>query len=186
MKDFTLRFYSVLIDALVVSGYKFQTFREFMLEPLDRVVILRHDVDNKPGNSLRFAQIEHEKGLKASYFFRVVPESLHVDRLMAIKALGHEIGYHYEDMDPAKGDPEKAIKSFGENLRKLRKLAPIDTICMHVRFPSMTIKSFGGILITESTASSVNHTSMWITPSCSTSPIPAGSGTTAMPASGTR
>lgn len=131
MKDFTLRFYSVLIDALVVSGYKFQTFREFMLEPLDRVVILRHDVDNKPGNSLRFAQIEHEKGLKASYFFRVVPESLHVDRLMAIKALGHEIGYHYEDMDPAKGDPEKAIKSFGENLRKLRKLAPIDTICMH-------------------------------------------------------
>ncbi len=131
MKDFTIYAYKALLDALISAGYDFQTFREFMLEPLDLVVILRHDVDKKPGNSLRFAEIEHEKGLRASYFFRVVPESLHVDRLMAIKALGHEIGYHYEDMDPAKGDPEKAIKSFVQNLEKLRKLAPIDTICMH-------------------------------------------------------
>jgi len=48
-----------------------------------------------------------------------------VDKLQKIKALGHEIGYHYEDMDPAKGDAEKAITSFEENLAKLRKLAPI-------------------------------------------------------------
>jgi hypothetical protein len=34
-------------------------------------------------------------------------------------------------MDPAKGDPQEAIKSFEQNLEKLRKLAPIDTICMH-------------------------------------------------------
>lgn len=131
MKDFTVKAYKELLDALISAGYEFQTFRDFLLEPSDRVVILRHDVDKKPGNSLRFAEIEHKKGLKASYFFRIVPESLHVDKLLAIKSLGHEIGYHYEDMDPTKGDPEKAIKNFGENLNKLRKLAPIDTICMH-------------------------------------------------------
>lgn len=128
---FTVRKYCELLDALIAAGYEFQTFREYIQEPLERAVILRHDVDKKPGNSLRFAQIEHKKGLKASYFFRVVPESLHVDKLLAIKKLGHEIGYHYEDMDSAKGDPEKAIKSFEENLEKLRKLALIDTICMH-------------------------------------------------------
>lgn len=131
MKDFTINAYKELLDALISAGYEFQTFREYLLEPLDKVVILRHDVDKKPGNSLRFAEIEHEKGLKASYFFRIVPESLHVDKLLEIMKLGHEIGYHYEDMDSAKGDPEKAIKNFEENLQKLRKLAPIDTICMH-------------------------------------------------------
>lgn len=131
MKDFTVKTYKELLDVLISAGYEFQTFREFLLEPSDRVVILRHDVDKKPGNSLRFAEIEHEMGLKASYFFRVVPESLHEDKLLAIRKLGHEIGYHYEDMDPAKGDPGKAIKSFEDNLQKLRKLAPIDTICMH-------------------------------------------------------
>jgi len=131
MKDFTVNEYKELLDTLILAGYKFQTFRDYLKNPLEKVVILRHDVDKKPGNSLRFAEIEHEKGLRASYFFRAVPESLHVDKLLAIKALGHEIGYHYEDMDPGKGDPEKAIKSFEENLKKLRKLAPIDTICMH-------------------------------------------------------
>lgn len=131
MRDFTLNAYSTLVDALIAAGYEFQTFREYIQEPLERVVILRHDVDKKPGNALQFAQIEHKKGLKASYFFLVVPESLHVDKLLAIKKLGHEIGYHYEDMDSAKGDPQKAIMSFEENLEKLRKLALIDTICMH-------------------------------------------------------
>lgn len=131
MKDFTISSYNALLCALVKAGYKFQTFRDYLKNPLEKVVILRHDVDKKPGNSLRFAEIEHEKGLRASYFFRAVPESLHVDKLLAIKALGHEIGYHYEDMDPAKGDPNKAIKSFERNLKHLRKLGPIETICMH-------------------------------------------------------
>lgn len=129
--DFTITSYDALLCALLEVGYQFQTYRDYMKNPLDKVVILRHDVDKKPGNSLRFAEIEHEKGLKASYFFRVVPESLQVDKLLEIKKLGHEIGYHYEDMDPAKGDPGKAIKSFEQNLERLRKLAPIDTICMH-------------------------------------------------------
>ncbi len=131
MFDFTIARYREMLEALISAGFEFQTFREYLNAPQQKVVILRHDVDKKPGNSLCFAEIEHEKGLKASYYFRIVPESLHVDRLLAIKKLGHEIGYHYEDMDPAKGDPEKAIRSFEQNLEKLRKMAPIDTICMH-------------------------------------------------------
>lgn len=131
MKDFTVNEYKELLDTLILAGYEFQTFRDYLKNPLEKVVILRHDVDKKPGNSQRFAEIEHDRGLKSSYYFRVVTESLQVDKLLAIARLGHEIGYHYEDMDPAKGDPGKAIKSFEDNLQKLRKLAPIDTICMH-------------------------------------------------------
>jgi len=130
-RDFTIDIYTELLRGLRHQGYEFQTFRDYLKNPLEKVVILRHDVDKKPGNSLRFAEIEHDRGLKSSYYFRVVTESLQVDKLLAIARLGHEIGYHYEDMDPAKGDPGKAIKSFEDNLQKLRKLAPIDTICMH-------------------------------------------------------
>lgn len=131
MKDFSLKIYSRLVDSICEAGYEFQTFREIILVPKRKVVILRHDVDMMPGNSLRFAEIEHEKGFKASYFFRVVPQSLDPDKLLRIKTLGHEIGYHYEDMDLAKGDVDIALESFERNLAKLRKLAPIDTICMH-------------------------------------------------------
>lgn len=131
MIDFTRKIYCDLLDAFLDAGYEFQTFRAYIACPREKVVIIRHDVDKKPGNSLRLAEIEHEKGVQASYFFRIVLESLHVDKLVAIKRLGHEIGYHYEDMDTAKGDPHKAILSCEKNLEKLRKLAQIDTICMH-------------------------------------------------------
>lgn len=131
MKDFTVKTYSALLDALIEAGYTFQTFRDYLAAPLERVVILRHDVDKRPENSLCFAELEHAKQLKSSYFFRVVPESLQPDKLLAIAKMGHEIGYHYEDMDLAKGDLVKALDSFERNLQTLRKLASIDTICMH-------------------------------------------------------
>lgn len=131
MRDFTLQTYSLLLDAFIEAGYDFQTFRDYILNPKQRVVILRHDVDKMPGNSLSFAKVEAEKQLSASYYFRIVKESLEADKLLSIRSLGHEIGYHYEDMDPAKGDSSVAIESFKQNLALLRKLAPIETICMH-------------------------------------------------------
>lgn len=57
MRDFTLSTYSSLLDALVKSGYQFQTVREFLYNPLDRCVVLRHDVDKTPYNSMKSAQI---------------------------------------------------------------------------------------------------------------------------------
>jgi hypothetical protein len=67
----------------------------------ERLVILRHDVDLKPQNSLATAKIEHGLGIKGSYYFRMVPESFNVDIIKEIVSLGHEIGYHYETMDTA-------------------------------------------------------------------------------------
>jgi len=45
--------------------------------------------------------------------------------------LGHEIGYHYEDLALFKGDFDKAIASFETNLERFKKYYPIKTICMH-------------------------------------------------------
>ena len=63
------------------------------------MVVLRHDVDRLPKNSLLTAQMENRLGIKGTYYFRIVPESYDEKIMEKIARLGHEIGYHYEDMD---------------------------------------------------------------------------------------
>jgi len=61
-------------------------------------VILRHDVDRLPENALVFARIEKQVGIKVSYYFRIVEESFDEDIIRQIADMGHEIGYHYENL----------------------------------------------------------------------------------------
>ena len=133
--DFTLRIYRKLLSTLLHYGCQFLTFEDYCTLSADqypeRFVILRHDVDLKAKNSLRTAQIEHELGIKASYYFRVVPQSNQPEIIRAITALGHEIGYHYEDMAIAQGDAEQAFAHFKKQLAYFRQFYPVRTICMH-------------------------------------------------------
>ena len=115
--DFTLKKYSELLEALKAYGFEELT--------------LRHDVDLKPLNSLRTAQMEAEKGLRGIYYFRAVPESWDEDVIKLIAMLGHEIGYHYESLTTCNGDVDKAYEDFCSNLEKLRALVPVRSICMH-------------------------------------------------------
>lgn len=132
MKDFTTQQYARLIKALKSRGYRFVTFAEFLKSaPDEKVVVLRHDVDLKPANSMRIATIENHLGAKASYYFRAVPESWDDDIIRAIASLGHEIGYHYESLTTTGGNVTEAYADFCKNLEKLRLLAPVATICMH-------------------------------------------------------
>ena len=106
-------------------------YRELLLALKDYWdVMLRHDVDLKPQNSLKTAQIEGELGRKATYYFRAVPESWDESIILEIALLGHEIGYHYESLTTCDGDVEAAYQDFCKNLEKLRKLAPVTSICM--------------------------------------------------------
>ena len=133
--DFTLRIYKELLTVLQGKGYQFVTFEQYCTMPVaqlpERMIILRHDVDLKAKNSQQTAQIEYEMGIAASYYFRVVSESNQPDVIRKIAALGHEIGYHYEDMAIANGDSEQAIKHFIEKLAYFRNFYPVRTICMH-------------------------------------------------------
>lgn len=133
--DFTLLTYRKLLEALKEHGYVFITFEQYCQVSAERLpkrfVILRHDVDLRAKNSLATAQIEHELELQASYYFRVVPESNQPEVIREIAALGHEIGYHYEDMAIMHGDTEKALAHFQEQLAYLRQYYPVSTICMH-------------------------------------------------------
>lgn len=134
-RDFTLRQYRLLLQTLQASRYRFITFEQYCTlrgtQLPSRFVILRHDVDARPENSLRTAQVEHELGISASYYFRIVPESNQPDIIRAIARLGHEIGYHYEDMAIANGDTHAAMAHFEQALTYFRQFYPVKTICMH-------------------------------------------------------
>ena len=130
--DFTRGKYVQLLLQLKESGYEFITYADYCSGNLpQRFVILRHDVDSKPENSLEFAKEEKRLKAKASYYFRTVPESWNKEIILAIHEMGHEIGYHYESMATCNGNLPKAFEDFKNNLEKLRQLTPVSTICMH-------------------------------------------------------
>lgn len=130
--DFTLKIYTELIRALKRAGYAFYTFEEWCEgKAQGRYVILRHDVDLRAGHSLATAQIEAEEDVKSSYYFRIVPESNQPDIIRSIASLGHEIGYHYEDLSLFNGDRKKAFEHFKTQLAHFRQFYPVKTICMH-------------------------------------------------------
>ena len=130
--DFTVRKYRELVRAFVESGYRITTVRQYLeTHPAGKVLVLRHDVDEQPQNALKMAEAEKELGVNATYYFRRVPKSDHPDIIRKIAAMGHEIGYHYEDLTLSEGGVPKAIESFGRNLEYFRQYYPVKTVCMH-------------------------------------------------------
>jgi hypothetical protein len=133
MRDFTLAIYKKLIIELLGSGYEFVTFAEFIRNQSTKKkwIVLRHDVDRKPLRSLRMAVLERNLGIEGTYYFRVIKNDFPDEAIKRIAELGHEIGYHYDDLNVSHGDPEKALDSFNKNLAQLRTMAPVVTVCMH-------------------------------------------------------
>ena len=133
--DFTLTKYTELLWELKEKGYGFITFESYCLnkEALSDTsfVILRHDVDMKAENSLTIAKIEHSLSIQASYYFRIVEQSNKSVIIKDIVGLGHEVGYHYEDMSICDGDVMKSLKHFEQQLAYFRQYYPVKTICMH-------------------------------------------------------
>ena len=136
MRDFSLDIYRELLETLQRKGYKLISYQDYLRvknqeSGVKRFVILRHDVDAKPENSLKTAQIEHAIGAKATYYFRVGKESNKPSVIKAIVQLGHEIGYHYEDLSLCGGDIDKAWDHFQTWLDYFRQYYAVETICMH-------------------------------------------------------
>lgn len=130
--DFTLATYAKLLEALKHTSYRFCTFQNYLEQSVEgKWVILRHDVDLLPANSLHTAELESSLGIHGVYYFRAVPESWDKAVILKIAALGHEIGYHYESLTTCKGNIDSAYTDFCRNLNRLRKIVEVKTICMH-------------------------------------------------------
>ena len=131
--DFTINKYRELCAAIEESGYKSIALEDYLTDDgnnNNKIIIMRHDVDSKIESALRMALIEKDHSVRSTYYFRDNAVE-YPEILKSVERLGHEIGFHYEVMDKAKGDSVKAIELFKEELDRFRMITGIRTICMH-------------------------------------------------------
>jgi hypothetical protein len=139
MTNFTIKSYSELISVLAAKYNRFCSVIEFIDSPKKNIA-LRHDIDRRPQNALEMAELEAKEKITATYYFRSIPSVFKPEIIQRISELGHEIGYHYENLSyvgkkyKTKDKKELiklAIEDFEKNLKKFREIVPIKTICMH-------------------------------------------------------
>ena len=133
--DFTLKKYEQLCRSVLAARVGTCTISEFLssAENHKKTVIFRHDVDRNPLQALFMASVESKCGIKSTYYFRTKKTVFRPDIIQKINQLGHEIGYHYETLAECKGDYEKAMSLFIEELQMFRKICPVTSISMHGR-----------------------------------------------------
>jgi hypothetical protein len=94
---FDLAHYRELLDAAKAGGYRFATFEA---EPQAGDVLLRHDVDLSLEAALELARLEHESGVRATYFLMTESAFYNLDSppgremLKELRSLGHAVGLH--------------------------------------------------------------------------------------------
>ena len=133
--DFSLTKYKELCEAISKSRYTPLTIEKYLLlknkHKPKAFVIIRHDVDSQPEYALKMARLENKFGITSSYYFRYIKGLFRKDIMEEIAGLGHEIGYHYEVLDKARGDFERAIEIFEEEINEFRRIYDIMTIAPH-------------------------------------------------------
>jgi len=95
--DFSLGHYRELLAAAETGGYRWASFD---VQPRPGDLYLRHDVDLSLEAALELARVEHELGVRATYF--LMTESAfynldsHVGRetLVQLRQWGHAVGLH--------------------------------------------------------------------------------------------
>lgn len=131
MRDFTLHTYRKLCEC-ILENYSPVRVIDYIEGDFDgKVAVLRHDVDRKPENALAVARLERQLGIASTFYFRTTPGVFVPEIIREIAAMGHEVGYHYEVLDRAKGDAELALRYFLEDLKRFSRICRVETICMH-------------------------------------------------------
>lgn len=125
--DFTTSHYSACID-LAKKNYEFILYEDALLK--DNCILWRHDVDFSMHRAKRLAEIEAEKGVKATYFiyphceFYNLLEKEIFQLVKEIQKLGHSIGLHFdshfynirsaEDLNSSLQKEKKLLEDFFE------------------------------------------------------------------------
>jgi hypothetical protein len=95
--SFDLAHYRELLDAAAAGGYRWASFDA---EPVAGDLLLRHDVDLSLDAALQLAQLEHERGARATYFLMTESVFYNLDSkrgreaLEELRSLGHAVGLH--------------------------------------------------------------------------------------------
>ena len=136
--DFTVAAYREMLLLLIDRGYAFASYGQ---APSGPHVLWRHDIDLSVHRARHLAEIEAELAAHATYFvnphssFYNALEPAILKLLRSIRALGHDIGLHF-DAD-AYPDQEWTRERLEARLRRERALladaleCPIDSFSFH-------------------------------------------------------
>lgn len=130
--SFWLDDYRQLLSVLRSAGRQLQPVADFLRVPQPAAAVLRHDVDRRPAQAMRMATAEAGAGVRATYYFRCdAAGTFPAEACRRVAQLGHEVGYHYEDLARCRGDRPRARDEFRRHLAALRAIAPCRTVSMH-------------------------------------------------------
>lgn len=99
-----------------------------------KFLIIKHDVETKPKKALILAKIEAKYNHKCTFYVQanILLKHSNIAILKKIQSLGHEVSYHYDVMDSNKGDINKAIIEFENNIKLFKSNGfDIITLCQH-------------------------------------------------------
>lgn len=125
--------YLSFLEGLLAADYSLHPIRVYFEEQFaEPFVFLRHDVDRFPERAVAMAIEESRLGVCSTYYFRCdrrcrFPES----SVHRIRALGHEIGFHYESLSRGGGSVGRARELFARELGALREHSDVLTVAPH-------------------------------------------------------
>jgi hypothetical protein len=148
-----LDLYGKFLESVLRAGYRISSVGEAWrlmedgdLDPSQRHMILRHDVDTDPHTAAAMWDIDRGLGVESSYFFRLA--TLAPALMAAMAGAGGEASYHFEELSSVAKQrhlrsgseallhlPE-ARERFAENLQRLRGETglPMQVVASHGDF----------------------------------------------------
>jgi hypothetical protein len=99
-REFTYAEYDAFLGRLAAAPVRVVPVAELDEAPAEAtgVLALRHDVDERLDSALRLAQLEHDHGLRATYYVlhtaRYWEDEGLIASLQRLHSLGHEVGWH--------------------------------------------------------------------------------------------
>lgn len=130
---FSIGAYQRLLADAQARGYRFIGFEEALaLSPDDagRYILLRHDVDFSPSLSVRVAEVEAAWSVTSTWFFLLsgafynLLEPDHRRVVRRVRALGHTLGFHYDQEDDIAEGLDILSVVAGERLRHIAQHNP--------------------------------------------------------------
>jgi hypothetical protein len=137
-RGYRLNQYQSFLKTIKDDRYEILLFNEHLHDNFGKNKVnvqLRHDVDISLSRARKMYEIEKKQEIKSTYFFRMHAEKYsYKEAIPLIKQLyddGYGVGLHYDMLSFSKGNMEKAIALFKEDLSEFRKIAPIYIVCAH-------------------------------------------------------
>ena len=150
-----------ILGNLKSLGYEFSPICDYTENPGEKRIYLRHDIDTDPKIALKMAQVEHNLGIRGTYYFRWFTFNKKI--IDEIRKLDMEIGYHYEEVttyankhglnrkELVQCHMDEIRETFLENLKRfeLKTGHKVVTVSSHGNFEHKRIKTRNIELMTD-------------------------------------